>query len=119
MGKIFLEVISQGAQINQIGAKDDGTISPVVVGDAVVEVKVDLGIKEGVLAEEDVVPVGLIPWFATGVGCMAIWPVIVPTLVFCRRVVAALAPLEEVCPDLGSQAQDEEEVVEGRFILGE
>ena len=52
MGKILLEVISQGAQVSQIGAEDDGTIIPVVAGDAVVEVEVDLGVEEGVLAEE-------------------------------------------------------------------
>ena len=37
-----------------------------------VEVEVDLGIEEGVLVGEDVVLAGLIPWFATSMGCMAI-----------------------------------------------
>ena len=81
MGKVFLELISQGAQVSQIGAEDDGTISLVMGGDVVVEVKVDLGIEEGVLAEEDVVPAGLIPCLATGVGCVGIWSMTVPALV--------------------------------------
>ena len=82
-----------------------------------VEVEVDLGVEEGVLAEEDVVPVGLIPYLDTGVGCMAIWPMTVPTRVTHRRVVAALAPLEEVRRDLGNQARDEEEEEDGIFAL--
>ena len=84
MRRVLLEVISQGAQVNQIGAKDDRTISLVVVGDAVVEVEVDLGIEEGVLVEKDAIPVGLIPWLATNVGCVAIWPMTVPALVVHR-----------------------------------
>ena len=117
MGKISLEVISQGPQVSQIGAEDDGTISLVVVGDAVVEIEVDLGVEEGVLAEEGSALVRLIPWLATGVGCVAIWPVIVLAFVVRRRVVAALAPLEEVRQNLGNQAQDGEEDEEGRFGL--
>ena len=78
--------------------------------DGVVEVEVDLGIEEGVLAEEDAVLVGLIPWLATSMGCVAIWPVTILALVVRWRVVAALAPLNKVRRDLGSQAQDEEEV---------
>ena len=84
-----------------------------------VEVEVDLGVEEGARAEEDAVLVGLIPWLATDVGCVAIWPVIVTKLVGRQRVVATLAPLEEVRRDLGNQAQDEEEVEEGRFVSGE
>ena len=79
--RLLVEVISQGAQVSQIGAEDDGKISPVVVGDTVVEIEVDLGIEEGVLAGEDVVPMRLIHWLATGVGFMVIWPVTVPALV--------------------------------------
>ena len=78
-----------------------------MVGDAVMEVEVDLEVEEEVLAEEDAVPVGSIPWFATSVGCVAIWPVTVPALVVRRRVVVVLAPVEEVRRDLGIQAQDE------------
>ena len=61
MGKIFLEVISQGAQVSQIGAEDDGTINPIVAGDIVLDAEVDPGFEEGVLVEEDVFLVGLIP----------------------------------------------------------
>ena len=61
MGKIFLEAISQGAQVSQIGAEDDGAINPTMAGDVVVEVQVDLGVEGGVLADEDVIPMGLIP----------------------------------------------------------
>ena len=117
MGNVFLEVISQGAQVSQIGTKDDETISPVVAGDAVMEVEVDPRVEEGVLAEEAAVPMGLIPWLATGVGCVAIWPVIVLAFVVRRRVVAALAPLEEVRQHPGNQAQDGEEDEQGRFGL--
>ena len=52
-----------------------------MVGDAVVEVEVDPGVKGGVLAGEDAILVGSIPWLATGVGYMAIWPMTFPTLV--------------------------------------
>ena len=45
-----------------------------MVGDVVVEVVVDLGIDEGILVEEDAVPVGSIPWLVTGVGWLAIGP---------------------------------------------
>ena len=48
MGKIFLEVISRGAQVSQIGAEDNEIINLVVAGDVMVEVQVDFGIKEGV-----------------------------------------------------------------------
>ena len=56
-----MQGISQKAQINPIGAKENGTISLVVEGDAVVEVEVDLGVEEGVLVKEDAVLVDLIP----------------------------------------------------------
>ena len=72
MGRVLLEVISQGAQINQIRAEDNGEEIQCMVGNVVVEVDVDPGVEEGVLAEEDVVPVGLIHWLATGVGCVVI-----------------------------------------------
>ena len=56
-----------------------------MVRDAVVVVEVDPGAEGEIQAEDgDVVPVGLIPWLATGVGCVAIWPVIVPALVVRR-----------------------------------
>ena len=47
---------------------------------------------------------------------MAIWPVIVLALVVHRRVVEALAPLEEVRQDPGSQAQEEGEAEGGMFV---
>ena len=90
--------------------------NPSRVGDVVVVVEVDPGTEGEVQAEGgDVVPVGLIPWLATGVGCVAIWPMTVPALAVRRRVVAALAPLEEVRPDPGNQAQEEEEEEDGMF----
>ena len=49
MRKVFLEVINQGAQVSQIRAEDNGKISPVMVGDVVLEVEVDLGIEQGIL----------------------------------------------------------------------
>ena len=53
-----------------------------VVGDAMVEEEVSLGIEEGILvAVEAAAAGGLIPWLATLAVCMAIWPVTVPPLV--------------------------------------
>ena len=48
-------------------------------GDAAVRVEVDPGVGNEALAEEDAVLVDLIPWLATDVGCVVIWPVTVPT----------------------------------------
>ena len=87
-----------------------------MVGDIVVVVKVDLGAEGEVQVEDgDVVPMGLIPWLATGVGYVAIWPVNVLELVVHRRVVVALAPLEEVLQDLGGQAQEQDEAKDSMF----
>ena len=65
----------QRAQISQIGAKDVGEVVGDVVEDAVV-VGEDYGIEEGVpvVVEDGIVQVDLIPWLATSVGCVAIWP---------------------------------------------
>ena len=54
-----------------------------VAGGIVVEDKVDLGTEDVTLAvEEDAEEVlDSIPWRATIVGCVAIWPVTVPPLV--------------------------------------
>ena len=54
-------------------------------GAVVAEDEVGPGIEEGILvvAEDGVAAVDSIPWLATGVGCMAIWPVTVPPLVGC------------------------------------
>ena len=53
-----------------------------MVGDVVVVVEVGLGAEGEVQAEDgDVGLVGLIPWLATSVGCVAIWLVTVPPLV--------------------------------------
>ena len=49
-----------------------------------------------VVVEDGVVEVDLIPWHATGGGCMAIWPMTVPPSVGHQRVVVVLAPLKEV-----------------------
>ena len=94
----MLEVATrQRAQISQIGAKDDGEVVMDVVEVAMV-VGEDRGVEKGVLVvvEDGVVEVYLIPWHATGMGCVAIWPVTIPPLVAHQRVVAILAPLEEV-----------------------
>ena len=68
-----------------------------VVEDAMV-VGGDHGTKEGVpmVVEDGAVQVDSIPWLATSVGWVAIWPVIVPPLVARQQVVAILAPLKEV-----------------------
>ena len=54
-----------------------------MAGGAVVEDEVDLGIEDTALVvEEDVGEVlDLIPWCATVVGCVAIWPMTAPPLV--------------------------------------
>ena len=88
----------QRAQISQIGPKDDGEVEVDMVEDVVV-VGEDHGTEEGVpVVVEDgaVQQMDLILWHATGVGCVAIWPVTVPPLVGRQQVVAVLAPLEEV-----------------------
>ena len=68
------------------------------VVEAAMVVGEDHGVEEGVpvVVEDKVVEVDLIPWHATGVGCMAIWPVTVPPLVGRLQVVVVLAPLKEV-----------------------
>ena len=82
---MLLEEISQGAQVNQIGAEDIGTITQVVAGDAVVEIVAALGIEDEVEVIEDAVPIGTVDmvghltlWLVTLVGCVAIWPVTTP-----------------------------------------
>ena len=51
--------------------------------DAVVEDEVDPGTEDAVLVveEAEVEMLALIPWRATIVGCVAIWPMTVPPLV--------------------------------------
>ena len=75
--------LRQRAQLVQIGAKGDGEVMQGVAADAVVEDKVDLGTEDAVLAveEAEVDMLDLIPWCATVVGYVAIWPVTVPRLV--------------------------------------
>ena len=97
MGK-FLEVaIRQRAQLSQIGVKDAGEALVDVVKAATV-VGEDRGVEDGVsmVVEDGIVEVDLIPWHATSVGCVAIWPVTVPPLVGRLQVVVVLAPLKEV-----------------------
>ena len=74
--------IRQRAQLSQIGAKDVGEALVDVVEHAAV-VGVDNGVEEGVpmVLEDGIVEMDLIPWHATGVGCVAIWPVTIPPLV--------------------------------------
>ena len=54
-----------------------------VAGGAVVEDEVYLGAEDATLVveEEEEEILDLIPWRATIVGCVAIWPVTVPLLV--------------------------------------
>ena len=54
-----------------------------VAGDAVVEDEVDPETEDTVLVveEAEVEMLDLIPWHATLVGCVTIWPVTVPPLV--------------------------------------
>ena len=55
-----------------------------MAGDArVVEDEVDPGVEEGVLvlAEDGAAAMDSIPWLATSVGYVAIWPMTIPTLV--------------------------------------
>ena len=56
----------------------------------------------------------LILWLATGVGCMATWPVTVPTPACSRLLVVALAP-PRVHLNPVSQDQDVDEVVGDQF----
>ena len=74
--------ICQRAQTVQIGAKGDGeevwdVEGVIVVGEA------DPGVEGEVLVvvEDGALQVDSTHWLATGVGCMAIWPVTVPPLV--------------------------------------
>ena len=50
------------------------------------EDEVGPGVEEGILgvAEDKAIAMDLIPWLATGVGCVAIWPMTVPPLVVRR-----------------------------------
>ena len=57
VGKNITRENQSRGQISQIGAEDDGAIRPVVTGD----VEVDPGVKERILAEEDVVLLGSLP----------------------------------------------------------
>ena len=82
------EDIRQRAQVNPIGAEDNGVETCVVVedkvalGEDVVEI-VDQ--EEGILVvvEEEDLPI-LTLWLVTDAGCVAIWPVTVPAPVHSR-----------------------------------
>ena len=75
--------LRQRAQPVQIGAKGDGEVIQGVAGDVVVEDQVDPRTEDTVLVVEEVEVemLDFIPWRATVVGCVAIWPVTVPPLV--------------------------------------
>ena len=47
--------------------------------DAVVEVMEVPGTGEEVDEDEDAVSVGMIHWLVTSAGCMAMWPITIPT----------------------------------------
>ena len=82
------EAIRQRAQVNPIGAEDNGVETCVVVEDKVAlgeDVMKTVDQEEGILVvveEEDLLV--LILWLVTGVGCVAIWPVPVPAPVHSR-----------------------------------
>ena len=67
-----------------------------MAGDAIVVVMEHPRIEEEVEEDEDVVTIGMIPWLVIGVGCLAIWPMTIPTQVTHQLVVVALDPLEGV-----------------------
>ena len=52
-----------------------------MVGDVVVVIVECPRVEEGAQTDEDATIVGMIPWLVTGAGCVAIWPMIVPTQV--------------------------------------
>ena len=117
--------ISQKAQVNKIGAEDNGVVEWVEVEDQeeILEGVVDVVDTVVVEDEEAVVVVEEIPqililWRVTVVGCMAIWPVTVPTRVHSRQVVAVLALPQVLHSNPGIQAQSEEEAVEDQFDSG-
>ena len=91
-----MKEISQGAQISQIGAEDNGIIRQVVARDAIVVVVEHLGIEEEVEEDEDAISVDMIHWLVASMGGMGIWLVTILALVTHQQVVVALAPLEEV-----------------------
>ena len=64
-----------------MGAKGNGEDMQDVAGGAVVEDEVDPGTKDAVLVVEEVEVEVLdsIPWRATSVGCVAIWPMTRPS----------------------------------------
>ena len=80
--------IRQGAQISKIGAKVHGEEDEVEVAletAAMVDLEEEYQVVEGqwvdvVKEEED-----LILWRVTNVGCVAIWPVTVPTLIYSHK----------------------------------
>ena len=68
-----MEEIIQRAQFNKIRAEDNGEEIQGVVGDVAMVVGVGPRAEREVQAEDrDVAPMGLIPWLATCVGCVAI-----------------------------------------------
>ena len=58
----------------------------------------------------------MIPWLATAVGCVAIWPVIVPKRPSHREVVLLTLPVGNRL-NLYTEAQEAEDVVIDRFDL--
>ena len=82
------EAIRQRAQVNPIGAEDNGVETCVVVEDKVAlgeDVVETVDQEEGILVvvEEEDLP-ALTLWLVTGAGYMAIWPVTIPAPVHSR-----------------------------------
>ena len=96
--KEVLLVIRQRAQVNLIGAEVNGVVETregakegiwdaedLVVETVVGDYLVGIGVMGGLLGI-------LILWLATGVGCVAIWPIIVRTPACSCLLVVDLAP---------------------------
>ena len=79
MGKI-----SQRAKINPVEAKDNGQVIVRDEDAAVLPLgECPVG-EDGILVAEDAGLVDLIHWRVIGVGCVATWPVTIPTLLHSR-----------------------------------
>ena len=120
---MLLKEISQGDQLSQIGAEDNGQEVLVVAGDLVV-VGVEAGTLEDVMHFRETLVGGgpligvedlMILWHAMSMGCMAIWHVTVPFRRLSHRMVAVALLRAVQYP--GNDAQ-ETEAEDGMFASG-
>ena len=74
-----MDKTSQRAKTNPVKGEDNGEV--IVVGEdaAVLPIGEHSVGEDGILVAEDADQVDLILWRATGAGCVAIWPVTLPT----------------------------------------